>query len=205
MAALALRAFFAAVNVLARMTAHALAGDVGKRRREVALRTRDAGVRATQRERRRRVIEENTAAPSAFVMTMVAARPFSAMVDVLVSMAGVTVGVEALGVQLAAVTVRAADLGMPSAQRVASAPIMFEGRPPPIARRVAGLTCAAKLSVVAIIAFVTTVARRRRMLRSKCGGMTFFTRSADVPPEQREVCPARVIESGRRPLAWAVA
>ena len=204
MAAPAVGTALAAVD-LALVTGHALARDLLEDGGYVAAHTRDAHVRPGQREVCRIVIEKDAAAPSALVVTAIAACSLPTVVHIVVAMTSIAALVEMLLVRVAAVAVRTADLFMPPAERETRAAVVLERGVFPFGRRVARLTRAPELSAVRIIALVTTMAGRRGARRGESVLVTLPAGAAGVPAQQRELGFAQVVELRRGPLpGWCV-
>lgn len=145
------------------------------------------------------MIEEDVAAPSTLVVAGVAAAPLSPVMNVVVAMTGVTGRIEALLVELAPVTVRAADLFMSPAQREMGAPVVFERGTSPLNGGVARLAGAPELSAVRVIALVAAMACRRSLLRGENALVAARAGGVGMPTQQREVGLAGMVERGRGP------
>lgn len=205
MATAATRTQFSAMHVGGSMAVQASVPDVLHRRRKVALLARHARVRAAQLELGGIVIEQNIASPAPFVMTRFAVRPLPAAVHVVVAMTGIATRRQTFGVQIAAMTIRATNLGVLAAERIACIAIVLERRAPPVGYRVAGFTSMTKLALMRILGAVAADARRRCLPLGNAVLVTTLARHLDMRAEEREVRVAGMVEFRLRPSPRGVA
>ena len=191
------------VKVIVPVAVVAARGSIMEGRRCMAVFTGRCGVETQEGELGEIVIEEDTCAPTRFLMALRAFLALLSLVDVILQVARLTVRTELRLADRAGVASGTRNLLVQSPQRKIGC-VVIEPEPVPAVWRVARVARAPEASLVLIVGAVARVAACLQLNFVRIGGMTALALHSLVRAHEREVRVSVVVERHHRPCAAGV-